>query len=165
MTDETKKYIGVLFLICFVAGLLVSLVYALTYSRIEERKRQELESALKEMFLDAKRIEETKKDDFIYYQAFDKEDKLLGYIFITEAEGYSSTIKAVVGILADGRIKEVKILEQNETPGIGSKIIETDFLNRFKGKSEGDKIDTITGATISSKSLIEAIKKDLKKLH
>lgn len=161
---EERNYIKVLFLICFVAGLLVSLVYALTYNRIEERKKQELNDALQQVFAEAKKIEESQKDDFTYYQAFDEKNILLGYIFIAEAQGYSSTIKAIVGVEPDGRIKEVKILEQNETPGIGSKIMEKDFLKRFKGKTQDDKIDTITGATISSKSLIEAIKQSLKKL-
>lgn len=158
-----KNYIMVLFIICFMAGLLVSFVYAVTHNRIEERKKQELNNALQQVFSQTKRIEESQKEDFLYYQAFDEEDNLLGYIFITEVEGYSSTIRAVVGAEPTGKIKEVRILEQNETPGIGSKITEEDFLNRFKGKTYLDQIDTITGATISSSSLIKAIREDLKR--
>ncbi|MCM8758088.1 MAG: FMN-binding protein [Candidatus Omnitrophica bacterium] len=165
---EDKRYVGILFLICFVASLLVSIVYALTYSRIEEREKRQLETSLetslKEMFPEAAQIEELSKDGFIYYRAINNNDEVLGYILICEAVGYSSTIKAIVSTETNGKIKEIKILEQNETLGIGSKITEEEFLSRFKEKSKDDTFDTITGATISSKAIIKAVKESLKKI-
>ncbi|MCM8792279.1 MAG: FMN-binding protein [Candidatus Omnitrophica bacterium] len=162
--NQDKRYIGILFLICLIAGLLVSFVYALTHSRIEERKKQELQDTLRGMFSEAARIEELSKDELVYYQAISDENQVLGYILICEARGYSSTIKAIVSTDLEGKIKEIKILEQNETPGIGSKIMEEEFLNRFIGKSKDDSVDTITGATISSKAIIKAVKENLKKI-
>jgi len=162
--NENKKYILVLFLICFLAGVMLSFVYNLTQARIEERKKEAFDTAIHEFFPQAKKIKELKKEDFNYYQANDEEGSILGYIFICEAKGYSSTIKAIVATEPDGKIKEIKILEQNETPGIGTRITEDEFLNRFKGKKKEDSIDTISGATVSSRSLIKAIKENLNKI-
>jgi electron transport complex protein RnfG len=162
--NENKKYVLVLFLICFLAGVMLSFVYSLTQARIEERKKEEFDTVIREFFPQAKKIEEIKKEDFNYYQANDEGENILGYIFICEAKGYSSTIKAVVATEPDGKIKEIKILEQNETPGIGTRITEDEFLNRFKGKKKEDSIDTISGATVSSSSLIKAIKENLNKI-
>ena len=162
--NENKKYILVLFLTCFFAGLMLSFVYTFTHARIEERKNRELNKAIQEFFPEAKNIKEIKRDDFIYYQPEDREGNILGYLFICETKGYSSTIKAIVATEPNGRIKEIKILEQNETPGIGTRITEEEFLNRFKGKKKEDGIDALTGATISSGSLIKAVKENLNKI-
>jgi len=162
--NENKKYVLVLFLICFLAGLMLSFVYAISHNRIEERKKEEINSSIQQLFPQAKKIEEIKKEDFNYYQAKDEEGSILGYIFICEAKGYSSTIKAIVATEPDGKIKEIKILEQNETPGIGTRITEEGFLNKFKGKKKDDRIDAISGATISSGSLIKAIRENLNKI-
>ena len=57
------------------------------------------------------------------------------------------------------------MLEQNETPGLGDKITDTKYLSKFEGLSY-DKInvDTISGATVSSKALIELVQEEAQKL-
>ena len=87
----------------------------------------------------------------------------------------------MVGITDDGTIQGIKILSQNETPGLGSNIDEVVedktvwtafskeekgatpkpwFQEQFRGKSINnlDQIETITGATISSAAVIVSIK-------
>jgi len=161
---EEKKYILILFLICFIAGLLLSFVYAITYEQINKRVKKELNITVKQFFPQTEITEELKSNEIIYYRVFDKEKNLLGYVFICETKGYTSTIKAIVGVEPSGKIKEIKILEQNETPGIGTRITEREFLNSFIGKTKKDKIDTISGATISSQSIIKAVKESLKEI-
>ncbi len=96
-----------------------------------------------------------------------------GYVFITYEKGYSSTIETMIGINIDGNITGVKILFQQETPGLGDKIEkikagEDDpwFPRQFIGKSasfnfnvskDGGGIDAITGATISSRAVAVSI--------
>ena len=66
-------------------------------------------------------------------------------------------------------IIKIKILEPiSETPGLGAKILEDRFQNEFQGsvlkdvklngEGETDGIDGITGATISSKAVVNGVK-------
>lgn len=111
-----------------------------------------------------------------------------GYVFIAEKYGYSSVIETMVGIKSDGTITGAKVLNQSETPGLGAKIVESIsdktiikalkdlfskekkieekmppyFTEQFKGVSvrslDINKIDAITGATISSKAVVDSIR-------
>ncbi len=80
-------------------------------------------------------------------------------------KGFGGPITAAVGINIDGTLKGVRVLEQNETPGLGDKITDNTFLSQFEGLSY-DKIDvdTISSATISSKALIELVQEEAQKL-
>ena len=104
-----------------------------------------------------------------------------GYIIITREAGYSSTIETMIGVDVTGRITGVKVLFQQETPGLGAKaeeIISEEsepwFTRQFKGKTFGDTIkitndggtiDAITGATITSRAISDSINRELNKLN
>ena len=103
-----------------------------------------------------------------------------GYIFITHAPGYSSTVEAMVGVDTSGAITGVKVLFQQETPGLGAKCEEIAhgesepwFTRQYRGNSasddikvdkDGGGIDSITGATIRSRAITNAISGDLVRL-
>ena len=91
--------------------------------------------------------------------------KVIGYVGIGSKKGFGGPITAAVGINIDGTLKGVRVLEQNETPGLGDKITDNTFLSQFEGLSY-DKIDvdTISSATISSKALIELVQEEAQKL-
>lgn len=161
---DTLKYISVLFSFCFAAGLLLSATYALTQPRIAKARQEQQDEAVKEVMPQAKEIKSLQKGDLVYYAAMDGQGRLLGYIFISESRGYSSLIRAAVSITPDGKIINIKVLEQKETPGIGSQITEAGFLERFKGKTARDEIDAISGATISSSALIKSVKATIEKI-
>ena len=120
--------------------------------------------------------------DFLYWIGYRDAQKSEpgGYIFITRESGYSSTLEIMVGVL-DDKITGVKILFQQETPGLGAKTEEVRhgetepwFTSQFKGKSasdnirvikDGGSIDSITGATISSRAVTDAINRGLLELQ
>lgn len=59
------------------------------------------------------------------YKGLDKDQKLIGYAALGQAQGYSSTIKTMVGLSPDTeKILAIKILAQGETPGLGTRIVE-----------------------------------------
>jgi len=103
-----------------------------------------------------------------------------GYIFIAQGSGYSSTIESMVGVDPSGTILAVKVLSQQETPGLGARVQEIRrgetepwFTRQFRGKTsrddfaviqDGGDIDAITGATISSRTVTDSINRGLKKL-
>ncbi|MFO7580974.1 RnfABCDGE type electron transport complex subunit G [Guyparkeria sp.] len=90
--------------------------------------------------------------------------------------GYSGDIRLLVGVEASGEVKGVRVLEQNETPGLGDKIKaeKTDWIRGFTGRSlgnpapegwavkkDGGVFDQFTGATISPRAVVEAVESAL----
>jgi len=158
------KFGLVLSLICFVSAGLLAAVNNATEEVILERRLKEENAALGELFPTAYDFHAVESEDKKAHIALDRSNQPLGYAFKTETKGYSSTIEALVAVDLDSNIMKVKILSQNETPGVGTKITEPEFLDKFKGTrlNQAIQVDTITGATISSSSLIDSIEKDSK---
>ncbi len=84
-------------------------------------------------------------------------------------KGFSGRIEVMVGFHPHGKIHKVNILKQTETPGLGSKITENKFLSQFeeydpgyhvmKVTKDGGDVDAVTGATISSRAVLDALEK------
>ena len=77
-------------------------------------------------------------------------------------EGYGDTpnILKIVINKAEQTIQSVEVLEANDTPNLGTKIEHPDFLAQFEGMSYADEsveVDTISAATVSSASVVNAI--------
>ncbi|MDI6759421.1 MAG: FMN-binding protein [Candidatus Brocadiaceae bacterium] len=59
------------------------------------------------------------------YKGLDKDQKVIGYAALGQAQGYSSTIKTMVGLSPDmQKVLAVKVLAQGETPGLGTRVME-----------------------------------------
>ncbi len=91
-------------------------------------------------------------------------------------DGYVSNIRLLVGLDTSGVITGVRVLEHNETPGLGDRIdtAKSDWLLQFSGLSasnpepaawalsnESGEFDQITGATITSRAALRAIRRVL----
>ena len=73
----------------------------------------------------------------------------------------------MVGFNPNGNINNIAILEQKETPGLGTKIKDLKFIEQYKNKNpnsfnlkvtkDGGEIDALTGATISTRAFSEAV--------
>jgi electron transport complex protein RnfG len=159
---EMLRYGFTLTVICIVASGLLAGVNVLTKSRIAAQAQAEEDASLNEVLPEAAHFETVKSgEEIIYYKAHDKEKRLLGAAFRASGRGYSSTIETMVGMLKDGTIKAIKILSQNETPGLGARVTEDSFTSRFsnRGWQNLSEVDAITGATISSRAVIDSVKK------
>jgi electron transport complex protein RnfG len=101
-----------------------------------------------------------------------KDGKLVGAAIVTFTNsGYAGKIKLMVGLLPDGKINDITVLEHKETPGLGQKIekSKSDFSAQFKGKDpksfkllvkqDGGDVDGITAATISSRGFSDAVQR------
>jgi len=158
---EMVRYGMILAVICAVAAGLLAGVNSLTKPKIIAQAQAEEEASLKEVIPDAEHFEAIKSADIIlYYKAYSKEKKLVGVAFKTSAKGYSSQIDTMVGMTVYGTITAIKILNQNETPGLGSRVTESGFTGQFNKKNIPDlnTVEAITGATISSKAVIDSVK-------
>jgi electron transport complex protein RnfG len=95
---------------------------------------------------------------------------------VTAKDGFSGPIKLLVGIAADGEISGVRVLEHRETPGLGDLIesSKSDWVEQFRKRSLADPdrelwsikrdagvYDQLTGASITPRSVIKAIKETL----
>jgi Na+-translocating ferredoxin:NAD+ oxidoreductase subunit G len=99
-----------------------------------------------------------------------KDGELIGIAVKTYSKkGYSGLVSLMAGFKPDGTIFNITILEQKETPGLGTKMAEPGFKDQFMGKNpvdfklkvkkDGGKVDAITAATISSRAFCDAIQK------
>lgn len=163
------RYALTLAAICFVASGLLGAVHNLTNTNIISQQARQEQSGLREVLPQAKSFEAVKEgENIIYYRAFGPNKRVLGYVFKASKKGYSSEIATMVGVDKDGLISRIKILSQNETPGLGTRIIEALwFQEQFKGKNANDlsnEVQVITGATITSRAVIDSIKEKAKEI-
>ncbi|MBK1874339.1 electron transport complex subunit RsxG [Marinobacter sp. 1-3A] len=91
-------------------------------------------------------------------------------------DGYSGTIKLLVGIDLEGKVLGVRVIAHKETPGLGDRIEtrKSDWVKDFEGRSIGNPapkqwnvkknggvFDQFTGATITPRSVVKAVQKSL----
>jgi len=165
---EVFKYGLILCVICLVASGLLAGVYSFTKPQIEKQGAAEIEEALKQVVPQALRFEPVKSaDEILYYRGYDKNDKLTGFVFKAQAKGYSSTIEILVGVSTQKKIIGIKVVSQNETPGLGTRVTEETFGKQFINKSANDisQISAISGATISSGAVIKSVGEKLEKIQ
>lgn len=171
----------ILFSVCIVVAGALAFTNSVTKDKIVERAQKDAESARTEVLPDAetfkpvegldKIVKENPELDIVkeVYAGF-KGDEIKGYVFGVSSSGYGGEIKITVGIDMDGKITAVKIGENKETPGLGSKAAEEPFKSQFKGvkpngpfkvvktgKTKPEDIDAISGATITSKAVTRAV--------
>lgn len=79
-------------------------------------------------------------------------------VMIIETESFGGTNQFEV-TLENGAVTGVKVLSTNDTEGIGTNIDDAGFLGQFVGIDSADfEVDSVSGATISSKSAVSAVK-------
>lgn len=80
-----------------------------------------------------------------------------GFVYILENKGFADVITFALGFDLEGKIVGYEILNLNDTPGYGSQVGEEAFIGSVVGKTSVDGIATISGATVSSKAVVDAI--------
>jgi electron transport complex protein RnfG len=176
MKDVVKLGL-ILLLVTAIAGTALSIVNNITKPKIEGQKRLVTERALIAALPSANKNEIVpvyKGDSLKYYIGFKDTSKkeIAGYAFVAKGAGYSSTIETMVGVDTTGKIIGIKIMQQVETPGLGTKIEEVKhgqhspwFQQQFIDKlatgvavdKDNGKIVSVTGATISSRAVTNSI--------
>jgi len=157
---EMFRYGFILALICIAASGLLAGVNSLTQPRIIAQAQAEENATLSQLLPGASSFIPVKSaEEVLYYKGYDKDKKLLGAVFKASGKGYSSVIETMAGLTCDGKITAIKIISQNETPGLGSKVAAPDFTSRFSAKDvrELNQVQAITGATISSTAVIKSV--------
>ncbi len=108
----------------------------------------------------------------------DETNELVGYVvLVTSSAGYGGDIQLVVGVNAEFRITDIKFLELNETAGLGMEADSEEFLSQFidkpvnnftytkTGSTKDSEIDALSGATITTSAVTNAINAALRTIR
>lgn len=112
------------------------------------------------------------------YECRDADGRLVGWALDSRGPGFADMLRLVVGLSADGQtITGVKVIEQSETPGLGNKIEDPDWVGMYRGTDAtrplevtktkraleqlkaDNQIAAITGATISADAVTDIVNK------
>lgn len=164
---------SILFLICAVAALMLSVTNNITAPVIEQRNIQANNESRQAVLQDAeefKQVENVKGDLIEEVYQGTNGGEVVGYTIKTTPKGYGGKVEVMVGISNDGKITGVKIGNHSETPGLGSKASEPAFKDQFNGKStekpltvvkgkasHDNDIAAISGATITSNAVTSGV--------
>jgi Na+-translocating ferredoxin:NAD+ oxidoreductase subunit G len=165
----------VLFIITLVAGLSLGYVNDMTLAPKAKAKLARKVEALKSVLpaFDNDPVSEVtkvatglSKDSTELYPAFMDRSFVGAAVTGVSEKGYSGVVRIMVGFRPDGKIEDIVVLEQKETPGLGTKMKGDKFLRQFRGKDpaafdlnvakDGGEVDALAGATISSRAFTEA---------
>ena len=112
---------------------------------------------------------EGEKDSLDFYPGKSGEEIVGMAVSTYTNKGYSGLVRLMVGFTKDGSIQNIAVLEQKETPGLGTKMATEGFLEQYRGKNpasfqlrvkkDGGQTDAITGATISSRAFNHAVQR------
>lgn len=176
--------------IASICTALVATTYSLTVERIAANElallEQSLQPALSGQFYDGG-VSESKlvlpqphdlpgSDAAIIYRVFKEQEPVAALFVVSARDGFSGAIRLLIGIDIDGVVTGVRVLEHRETPGLGDRIesTRTDWILQFDGhslrdpgaegwaiRSDGGQFDQLTGASITPRAVIKAIRDTL----
>jgi electron transport complex protein RnfG len=174
----------------FFCTALVALVNQQTFDKIKEQQQLELKRVLHQIIPDSLHDNELITHCILIHneEVLGIDTPLPSYIASMQGvpvaiaietvapDGYSGKIRLIIGISVDGEVLGVRTLSHAETPGLGDKIElrKSDWVLGFNGmfllsendarwnvKKDGGQIDQFTGATITPRAYVKAIKRAL----
>lgn len=164
-------------IITITAGVMLALSHNATKDKIAYQERQEVLNALKAVL--PLHNNEPDKDiilkDGLKVFVGKKDGEITGYaVNVIETSGYGGAISVLTGVDKKGLITGVAIIYHTETPGLGDKIEDKEFLRSFEGlkisdriavKKDGGNIEQFSGATISPRAVAKAVNSSLKVIN
>ncbi len=179
------KNVLCLTLITLVAGFGLGYVYEITKEPIAVMEENTKLAAYRSVFPEADSFEDLDEETFSSHvvpnpergcdvvsavTAKDASSNPIGYVItVTSHEGYGGDITLSMGVDNSGMVKGIEILSISETAGLGMKAKEPKFKDQFKNKTVTQftytktgaasdfEIDAISGATITTKAVTNAV--------
>lgn len=157
------KPIVVLVAICILVTGALAATNSVTAPIIEEATRLAQEQARQELLPEAEGFDKIEGIDVANVSDVYAASNGVGYVVTSSAKGYGGTMTVMVSFTPEGTIKQIKVTEQAETQGIGSKVAgDASFWTRYAGLEAkplvlDQDVDRLTGATISSRALTAAV--------
>jgi electron transport complex protein RnfG len=177
-------------LFAFLGAVLLGVTYTLTYKRIQQNEIEAVQRNLQAVlaadrydndpYADRTRVDASvllgSDEAVTVYRARLNGEPAAAVFRSIAPNGYNGAIKLLVGVYADGSISGVRVVAHKETPGLGDGIDErkSDWVLSFnqqslaslgdKGwavKKDGGEFDQFTGATITPRAVVQAVKNTL----
>ena len=157
---------GTLLLICALVALVLSFVNTVTREKIAQNEAEQKRTAMVELF-GSDKIEYTELDrlesdgervEAVYRVAED--GSTVGYSVLVLSPGFGGDVQMMVAVTADKTVIGVKIVSMSETPGLGTRVDDADYLSQYAGVTAGlsaSEVDMISGATKSSKAVLSGV--------
>jgi Na+-translocating ferredoxin:NAD+ oxidoreductase subunit G len=186
MADKKKlastflNMVLVLSIIALVSALALAFTYTATQEARKEVKVQKTLKAIKQVLPEFDNNPNDEKytvegfDGLEFYPATKGGESVGTAIKSYSDNGFNERIWIMVGFDKDNKIYQTHVVEQKETPGLGTKMTEPKFKSQFDGKDpasfklkvkkDGGDIDAITAATITSRAFCDATDRAYKAL-
>lgn len=180
------RMVMVLTSVGLLSGSFLATVGILTKERIEINKQRVIEEAIIKVVPGTEsstKLYEAK--DFKVYGGRNQDGTLIGYGILVSGIGFQDKITLMLGTdISLTKTTRLEIIEQKETPGLGAKIEDEDvFLKFWEGRDcsqplslrkpavntaeelAASEVNTITGATISSESVVKIVNNSVERLR
>ena len=177
LESSFKNMVLALTVITLCAAAILASVYTITKEPIERSKMAKEQNAIKKVLPAFEKLGEAEtvslpNGDFTVYKAYDANGNFVGAAVESYSKnGFNGEVHIMVGFDTEENIVDYFVLEQKETPGLGTKMADwfkTDkggqnikgknpSVNRLRVTKDGGEIDAITAATISSRAFLEAV--------
>jgi electron transport complex protein RnfG len=168
-----------MFIVLTVVALVSALALAFTYTVTKDaRELAKLKKTLKALEKVLPKFNNQPNDEKYSVSGYEelefypakKDGNRVGTAIKTYSDaGFSERIWIMVGFDTDNKIINTWVVEQKETPGLGTKMKGPKFRDQFKGKDpvsfkikvkkDGGEVDAITAATITSRAFCEAVER------
>jgi len=179
-----------LFLFAIIGTGMVAYIFESTEERIAENQRRALLKSLNEL-VPEDRYDNDIYADILYvqngellgtdapvpvYRARKNGWPVAAVLAPVAPDGYNGSIRLLVAIQLNGKLAGVRVIQHRETPGLGDRIEaeRSDWVLEFNGKSlldpqennwkvkrDGGTFDQFTGATITPRAVVKAVKEAL----
>ena len=185
MNKDTWIHGVILGIFCLGFGLLLALTEFFTRDAIAARAMEDRQNSLGQVIpvsihdnnpvVDTISMKDAAGRDITVYRAL-KAGRVTGVAYEIFGSGYAGQIKLMLGVDAEGRALGVRVLAHKETPGLGDKIevkkgdwilqfaglsLGNPPLEKWKVKKDGGRFDQFTGATITPRGVVAAIRSGL----
>lgn len=170
--DDLRKWsksIVAMVAVLIVTGALVIGVHQLTEFDTQQAIEIENQALLIQVMPEADFISEAPyhSPNAISISAGYRTNTLIGHAVTVQVAGFGGPMTMVVGVDLNGSVTGIAILDHKETLEMGANALEQDYLSRFIGRSGTittngkNRIDVVTGATATSKSVTEGVNRAL----
>jgi len=167
-------------LVTVIAAALLGVTDVYTRGPILKAQREMLHRSLRQVLpehvnspMDDRMLIQADGRQVSVYLARDGQSHVIAFAWeVVAPDGYSGSIRILMGVTPDGDIYAIRVTDHRETPGLGDGIVRNKaWVNAFSGralasarwavKKDGGDFDQFTGATITPRAVVAAVKKGL----
>jgi electron transport complex protein RnfG len=182
MTDRPLTHAVILGGFCLGFGAVLAITHWVTAGAIQQRAEEDKQNSLAQVIppglhdnnpvVDAITVAGAAGKPVTVFRAT-RERRVTAVAYEIAGSGYAGEVRLMLGVDAEGRILGVRALAHKETPGLGDKIepAKSDWITRFTGlslgappvekwkvKKDGGQFDQFSGATITPRGVVGAIR-------